>query len=220
MDVGLDIPKTLILRRPSSQRCRTEIVYLSTKTAGPSRALPVFRRIPACAGNTYQHGPPFPIGPAHPRLRGEHGGVVAAIGQVSGSSPPARGTQLRVPVRSRKPRVIPACAGNPRASRPHRRRWTAHPRLRGEPYLSPRCWYRRCGASPPARGTLGRFRRWYQPRRLIPPARGTRGYAGVDAVVGRLIPACAGNPRRQARCCLCCSAHPRLRGEPALASFS
>jgi len=72
----------------------------------------VRRFIPACAGNTIEALRVRVIRSVHPRMRGEHSWGVANIGQTSGSSPHARGTQYRDRLAPRGGRFIPACAGN------------------------------------------------------------------------------------------------------------
>ena len=68
--------------------------------------------IPACAGNTRSSGPRPPVGPVHPRMRGEHDIVRAHVNSANGSSPHARGTLWQLIELSFESRFIPACAGN------------------------------------------------------------------------------------------------------------
>ena len=70
------------------------------------------RLIPARAGNTLRlrsSSAPFS---AHPRSRGEHSYPDNATGDVSGSSPLARGTRWNVRGNYKPFRLIPARAGN------------------------------------------------------------------------------------------------------------
>ena len=151
------------------------------------------RFIPACAGNTWairQRDGPRAV---HPRLRGEHPILRLWALSRTGSSPPARGTQVRDTVVSRPPRFIPACAGNTSVPRNPNVTVAVHPRLRGE---HPECLAgqsRADGSSPPARGTLAALT--------------------ATSYKYRFIPACAGNTRtaQQGRCGE--TVHPRLRGE-------
>jgi len=120
---------------------------------GAATQVGVARFIPAYAGNTRQSAwgrrPP----PVHPRLRGEHIAKQGNPAESAGSSPPTRGTRFHSRSRALGCRFIPAYAGNTVPGGPGRRRWTVHPRLRGEhschscPVSTPH------GSSPPTRGT-------------------------------------------------------------------
>ena len=70
------------------------------------------RLIPARAGNTAPRHSPWVSCAAHPRSRGEHDCTAYRVGFVTGSSPLARGTQLRARNLHRLVRLIPARAGN------------------------------------------------------------------------------------------------------------
>ena len=151
-----------------------------------------------------------------------------------GSSPLARGTPLRMPIKARGSRFIPACAGN---SLEYFDRYGVG-----------------CGSSPLARGTQFKNFPGTHPSRFIPAcagnsinepinepintvhprlrgeldsrnagkigirgssplARGTQsGYSEGHNVL-RFIPACAGNSARPMKEARSSSVHPRLRGE-------
>ena len=153
-------------------------------------------------------------GPVHPRMRGEHATATPTLLLCIGSSPHARGT----PSRTRKPpphravhprmrgehldlleyveaaiRFIPACAGNTRSSTPTFRGLPVHPRMRGEHRVAG-------GDVMPAAGSS-------------PHARGTHAERLETALVGRFIPACAGNTADAAPWFGGGSVHPRMRGE-------
>ena len=70
------------------------------------------RFIPACAGNTMYSGSELLDRPVHPRVRGEHAVGVPEEVAAHGSSPRARGTPAASRPTGRRPRFIPACAGN------------------------------------------------------------------------------------------------------------
>ena len=71
-----------------------------------------YRFIPACAGNAcMRHSTPI-TSAVHPRMRGERTSVVSLPCSAIGSSPHARGTLHQRAVQGRRPRFIPACAGN------------------------------------------------------------------------------------------------------------
>ena len=80
--------------------------------ARPAPAQPVWRFIPARAGNT--SWPVLSIGfhPVHPRAGGEHGRPSFRRMVSFGSSPRGRGTRRGRTGRRRHPRFIPARAGN------------------------------------------------------------------------------------------------------------
>ena len=102
-------------------------------TSFPVDAL--YRFIPAGAGNTPGDRPACSPGTVHPRRRGEHADLHRANLRGAGSSPQARGTQLRGADLSEEYRFIPAGAGN-------------------TPYF-PENEMREFGSSPQARGTPG-----------------------------------------------------------------
>ncbi len=70
--------------------------------------------IPACAGSTHPHRQDSPCRRDHPRMRGEHALRTAQEAALPGSSPHARGAQLRVWVLLLLRGIIPACAGSTR----------------------------------------------------------------------------------------------------------
>ena len=117
------------------------------------------------------------------------------IGSV-GSSPLTRGTPPRRICEPRRPRFIPAYAGNSILNSPPLERLTVHPRLRGElgQTISSGCIP--SGSSPLTRGT----------RAVSRPLHG----------FSRFIPAYAGNSYPRRRSCHLTAVHPRLRGELSL----
>ena len=136
------------------------------------------RFIPAGAGNTSKSFWRTFSDAVHPRGCGEHSVRWRMISWSSGSSPRVRGTRRRQAAGSRARRFIPAGAGNTRGSKPHQFKRTVHPRGCGEHIL---CEAERLlvgGSSPRVRGTL-----LVQLKSLV---------------IGRFIPAGAGNtlPRR------------------------
>ena len=149
--------------------------------------------IPACAGNTDNHGTKHGSHRDHPRMRGEHCPRIVCCGCYQGSSPHARGTPGESFACQCALGIIPACAGNTSLSFliPLARR--DHPRMRGEHtgLNTVGLWY--TGSSPHARGTPGeRDDAWRIPG---------------------IIPACAGNTRLFPLYVLLYWDHPRMRGE-------
>ena len=112
------------------------------------------RLIPACAGSTQVAPPRRRWGPAHPRMRGEHGGSARSLVPGPGSSPHARGALLPGLHHPQAPRLIPACAGSTRTGSSSRPRPAAHPRMRGEHPTPAERQFRSVGSSPHARGAL------------------------------------------------------------------
>ncbi len=148
--------------------------------------------IPAYAGRTPQAPDRTRDRGAHPRLRGaDRGRKNLAIFQ-RGSSPLTRGGRRNYACCFWFFGLIPAYAGRTVVWGLRRRRWWAHPRLRGADHVA--TWRFACcwGSSPLTRGGL------------IDSAR--------DAAERRLIPAYAG--RTFLGCFLMqdSRAHPRLRG--------
>ncbi len=131
----------------------------------------------------------------HPRARGEHGTGRLHATASCGSSPRTRGTRQRRPRQRGALRFIPAHAGNTAARRTTRPSRTVHPRARGEhPYPAGHD-VNVIGSSPRTRGT---------------PLR--RGHAHL---LGRFIPAHAGNTLSISTLRVSPTVHPRARGEHA-----
>ncbi len=113
-----------------------------------------------------------------------------------GSSPRARGTLVRGIGEPRRPRFIPASAGNTIIRTPMPRNGPVHPRERGEHQYPTQIWMGGDGSSPRARGTrCGRC-------------------AGLPQ--RRFIPASAGNTCKWPDIAPIPTVHPRERGEHGL----
>ena len=113
-------------------------------------------------------------GRVYPRVCGGTLTIYDDVGKLAGLSPRVRGnpqgaTGVGVGVGS-----IPACAGEPLRGRGRRSRRTVYPRV--------------CG------GTDGPVFCHDLPRGLSPRVRGNLNHVGVQRVVSRSIPACAGEP--------------------------
>ena len=151
------------------------------------------RFIPACAGNTITQVYSCRMAPVHPRLCGEHHSSDTFGANMTGSSPPVRGTPILGQCLRDQNRFIPACAGNtwmPKTSAP----WQpVHPRLCGEHSVKYRHPAVIIGSSPPVRGTLVK--------------------AEIGKIARRFIPACAGNTCRTIPTKSAGPVHPRLCGE-------
>ena len=103
---------------------------------------------------------------------------------------------MLIPLNTDRHRFIPACAGNSCLKTLFVRASTVHPRLRGElipPKSTPKKWP---GSSPLARGTLK--------------------FLGLNFMMCRFIPACAGNSHSAVFETGGTTVHPRLRGELAV----
>ena len=106
-------------------------------------------------------------------MGGERGRVTAGCAAAIGSSPRGRGTLIVEPVANRCNRFIPAWAGNAAGSPVIVATSTVHPRVGGERLIAKNPLSRMVGSSPRGRGTL------------------TSGH--VAQLLGRFIPAWAGN---------------------------
>ena len=97
----------------------------------------------------------FPFGGvgAHPRSRGEHGGVVFGWFAAPGSSPLARGTHDQACQVRNVRGLIPARAGNTHQGGRWKKSTRAHPRSRGEHLTAWATVWAMWGSSPLARGT-------------------------------------------------------------------
>ena len=134
---------------------------------------------------------------AHPRSRGENICSPCMPSALSGSSPLTRGKQIVCLDQVAPERLIPAHAGKTRPDPAPRRLSAAHPRSRGE-------------NTRPRLTTL-------MPWGSSPLTRGKQCALSVDQFSERLIPAHAGKTASRARYDVFHRAHPRSRGENALA---
>ena len=135
---------------------------------------------------------PPPSG-AHPRSRGENHEGTEIVGFIVGSSPLTRGKLLCRLLALRRHGLIPAHAGKTKGRRLSGRGMGAHPRSRGENYISLRLNGHRGGSSPLTRGKPTRRSRARSPTRLIPAHAGKTARTVVSSGWHR--------------------AHPRSRGE-------
>ena len=130
------------------------------------------RLIPAGAGRTPRALASGPCPSAHPRWRGEDGILVDGVMAGRGSSPLARGGRSRGYDHDETDGLIPAGAGRTSSGIRAVRSRTAHPRWRGEDYVSPFGDVFNLGSSPLARGGPAHPRRPARPARLIPAGAG------------------------------------------------
>ena len=151
------------------------------------------RLIPAHAGKTGDPHEPFDELRAHPRSRGENGGLLQFVKATNGSSPLTRGKRRKDKMHWILLGLIPAHAGKTCCSITRARTCRAHPRSRGENPTSTPLYLRLAGSSPLTRGKLN--------RRDKPLA-----------AIG-LIPAHAGKTSRGRSTERAPTAHPRSRGE-------
>ena len=111
------------------------------------------RFIPACAGNAELPKKASAGAAVHPRMRGERRFWADNGRKKYGSSPHARGTLRVLSIPVRRPRFIPACAGNASARLLSDHPRTVHPRMRGERVELVEFGFIKVGSSPHARGT-------------------------------------------------------------------
>ena len=175
------------------------------------------RIIPAHAGNTSRSLPVGLRSSDHPRACGEHiyyndDGTIK-----TGSSPRMRGTPSPPTARPTRPRIIPAHAGNTRALRVARLRWSDHPRACGEHGISGCTVWLYCGSSPRMRGTLRPPTAWRLIVGIIP------AHAGNTPPPVPPRPDVTDHPRACGEhytwpdpCCFKYGSSPRMRGTLAL----
>ena len=158
-----------------------------------SRATANRRLIPAHAGKTAAPPPPISTRTAHPRSRGENAIPCISSCTICGSSPLTRGKLEAHSEWRAAPGLIPAHAGKTHHDHPSGASGAAHPRSRGENYLSSPARHLKQGSSPLTRGKL----------RLI----------REDDNIAGLIPAHAGKTPCGLSSRISRPAHPRSRGE-------
>ena len=132
----------------------------------------IHRFIPAPAGNSPagpQHGA---TGPVYPRPCGEQRWQYGKNVNVTGLSPPLRGTGPLCPRITELARFIPAPAGNRARTPASTAQSPVYPRPCGEQIVKSG---RKCGLSPPLRGTELRLSEPPQHLRFIPAPAGNSG---------------------------------------------
>ena len=157
------------------------------------------RIIPAYAGNTSFEATFLPDPWDHPRVCGEHSPQAQNLIIAVGSSPHMRGTPLGLGYELARQWIIPAYAGNTRLHHASAQAVRDHPRICGEHDAAADAWVKAAGSSPHMRGTL----------KLKLPAFGNT----------RIIPAYAGNTRRNAPRIRQAWDHPRICGEHYMPPF-
>ena len=177
------------------------------------------RFIPARAGNARTRGTSGRRRTVHPRAGGERLARMASTSASVGSSPRGRGTRRQRSPGVRRPRFIPARAGNARATSRRPGVPPVHPRAGGERGVTASRTVPPVGSSPRGRGTP-----WLDDSDAnladgsSPRGRGTPGGHGPPRRRGRFIPARAGNARLPRRRSASRSVHPRAGGERACVS--
>ena len=156
------------------------------------------RSIPACAGEPNRAYIQHSIQKVYPRVCGGTIPWPAGKYESHGLSPRVRGNQRTAPVTSDRNRSIPACAGEPAATRSVAARSGVYPRV--------------CGGT----GHYGQRR--VKREGLSPRVRGNRRRSKHRRADIGSIPACAGEPRRQLGKMLQHSVYPRVCGGTTSAS--
>ena len=123
----------------------------------------VGRIIPAYAGSTRVETEGGQGMSDHPRIRGEHAGIVEAFLPVEGSSPHTRGAPEWRRLVAERCGIIPAYAGSTPPSSPRTRSTRDHPRIRGEHRPAPHSALSPLGSSPHTRGARRHRRAFPRP---------------------------------------------------------
>ena len=155
--------------------------------------LPLYRFIPAWAGNRLLHRLAANNLAVHPRVGGEQLVALFWLLWCSGSSPRGRGTVDIRRTRTSGQRFIPAWAGNSRPAARRRSSGSVHPRVGGEQHMRAIATDARIGSSPRGRGTVHGV--------------------GPQMDGDRFIPAWAGNSQSLTVYWSIMSVHPRVGGE-------
>ncbi len=138
------------------------------------------RFIPTRVGNTSAIWATQFSSPVHPHPRGEHCRVTVGIANHPGSSPPAWGTRVKSSDQMSGQRFIPTRVGNTNEQNILATASAVHPHPRGE-HSSPAAFFpTRNGSSPPAWGTLRRFRPTPHHHRFIPTRVGNTSYTPLS----------------------------------------
>ncbi len=174
---------------------------------------PLYRFIPAPAGNTFTAVMPYGVSPVHPRACGEHGFGQVGSEQVGGSSPRLRGTRLKVVGNPHLIRFIPAPAGNTVVPIGYSLPSAVHPRACGEHIIGLSRVSHDYGSSPRLRGTRQRAVKCALNRRFIPAPAGNTGWRRVLRAWRPVHPrACGEHAGRRVERVPEDGSSPRLRG--------
>ena len=139
---------SFVLTRGSSPHSRGTLICQLFSTA-------LIRIIPAFAGNTCCRPREAEKRWDHPRIRGEHTGLLSLSKFNPGSSPHSRGTPDHLPSSEVRSGIIPAFAGNTKEGGSGNHAYGDHPRIRGEHRGACQQTLRHKGSSPHSRGTRG-----------------------------------------------------------------
>ena len=178
------------------------------------------RLIPACAGKTRVNNASTRRVRAHPRVCGENFDFCPYRWAGSGSSPRVRGKPRGYMTITAAQRLIPACAGKTRLSRPGSLWRRAHPRVCGENFANLTGLRFGKGSSPRVRGK--RQECWLSPgrSRLIPACAGKTSIWLLTSSMRRAHPrVCGENETGEVKERLVFGSSPRVRGKPLLVAF-
>ena len=190
----------------SSPRTRGTAVLVRSLDGRP-------RFIPAHAGNRAPPGAVRAARAVHPRARGEQSAAASKGSVTIGSSPRTRGTVTRNPMTGRRPRFIPAHAGNSRCRIRPAGALPVHPRARGEQAVLLAMAADRPGSSPRTRGTVAMEHGKLVEERFIPAHAGNRRSTTHLRKTPPVHPRARGEQRwRRRAVMLCCGSSPRTRG--------
>ena len=150
------------------------------------------RSIPACAGEPRYRNPARGPPRVYPRVCGGTGLPMPRALFLKGLSPRVRGNRAIVIPHVARRGSIPACAGEPRGRMTREIHHEVYPRV--------------CG------GTVAAIVRRPEVRGLSPRVRGNRNPLSVSHLIGRSIPACAGEPPCAYRSAQTSQVYPRVCG--------
>ena len=108
--------------------------------------------IPACAGSTVVSWSGSDCCRDHPRMCGEHMGLIPDNVSTKGSSPHVRGARGVSGPSKRWCGIIPACAGSTSETQFQQQGWRDHPRMCGEHFVTAKGRMKLPGSSPHVRG--------------------------------------------------------------------
>ena len=148
--------------------------------------------IPACAGEPTGSADTGRNTKVYPRVCGGTLLIPACAGELWGLSPRVRGNPYFLPAELPQQGSIPACAGEPAAVYPATSAARVYPRV--------------CGGTWPARFCSA------MPKGLSPRVRGNPGIGGEFPGISGSIPACAGEPVKEANAMNMSGVYPRVCG--------
>ena len=205
---------------PSPRRKSADRSGVHPRVCGEPPCAPGRRRAPEVhphvCGEPCSPASSAPSGWVHPRVCGGARSPRGRTAFPGGPSPRVRGSHCRARICPRRPRSIPACAGEPARRCSSQTLTAVHPRVCGGAHRAPRTAHSHRGPSPRVRGSRSIHLAPTHARRSIPACAGEPGARRALSDRYRVHPrVCGGALEARMRAVRITGPSPRVRGSPA-----